>query len=69
MIKALGAKKNPKAERVSANFEQLALSNMLLTEAIFELLAEKGWLTGAEVLERIEKLRNETRLSHLPRLQ
>ena len=35
---------------------------MMLTEAIFELLAEKGILTGAEVKERVAKLKRETQL-------
>jgi hypothetical protein len=39
--------------RVTASVEELAHYNMLLTEAIFELLAEKEILTGAEVKERI----------------
>ncbi len=41
---------------------------MLLTEAIFELLAEKGVLDGEEVKQRIEKLKKETKIS-LQRLQ
>ena len=36
---------------------------MLLTEAIFELLAEKGILTGSEVKVRIQKLKAETKLN------
>jgi hypothetical protein len=35
---------------------------MVLTEAIFELLAEKGILTGSEVKDRIAKLNTETQL-------
>ncbi len=42
--------------------QEVALYTMLLTEAIFELLAEKGILTGVEVKERVTKLKNETRL-------
>jgi hypothetical protein len=37
----------------------VTLYNMFLTEAIFELLAERGILTGEEVKARVEKLRNE----------
>jgi hypothetical protein len=36
------------------------VDNMFLTEAIFELLAEKGILTGEEVLERVKKLKSES---------
>jgi len=36
---------------------------MMLTEAIFELLAEKGILTGVEVKERVQKLKAEIHLT------
>jgi hypothetical protein len=35
---------------------------MLLSEAIFEILADKGILQRAEVTERIKKLKNETKV-------
>jgi len=47
---------------VTAAPQELALYNMFLTEAIFELLAEKGILTGEQVKERIKKLKSETTL-------
>jgi hypothetical protein len=37
----------------------ITLYNMFLTEAIFELLAERGILTGEEVRAHVEKLRND----------
>ena len=49
--------------KVTASIEELAHYNMLLTEAIFELLAEKDLLTGAEVKERMQKLKAETTLN------
>jgi hypothetical protein len=49
---------------VTASVEEIAHYNMLLTEAIFELLAEKDILTGAEVKERIQKLKAETKLNY-----
>ena len=49
-----------KIGRVIAKLQEINLYNMLLTEAIFELLAEKGILAGEEVLERIKKLKSET---------
>ena len=52
-----------KTGEVTASIEELAHYNMLLTEAIFELLAEKSILTGAEVKERIQKLKAETKLN------
>jgi hypothetical protein len=51
---------------VTASIEEIAQYNMLLTEALFELLAEKDILTEAEVKERIQKLKAETKLSFRP---
>jgi glutamate synthase domain-containing protein 2 len=51
-----------KTGKVTATPEEVALYNMFLTEAIFELLAEKGILTGEQVKERIKKLKSETTL-------
>ncbi len=49
-----------KTGKVTATTQEIAYYNMFLTEAIFELLAEKGILTGEEVLERVKKLKSET---------
>ncbi len=57
-----------KRGQVTATLEEIALYNMLLTEAIFDLLAEKGVLTREEVKARIEKLKNETKVN-LTRIQ
>ncbi len=57
-----------KRGQVAATLEEIALYNMLLTEAIFDLLAEKGVLTREEVKARIEKLKNETKVN-LTRIQ
>ncbi len=51
-----------KTGKVTATPQEVALYNMFLTEAIFELLAEKGILTGEQVKERIKKLKSETKL-------
>jgi len=48
---------------VAASIEEIVQYNMLLTEAIFELLAEKDILSGAEIKERIQKLKAETKLN------
>ena len=50
----------------AVSVEMIAYQNMLLTEAIFEILAEKNILTGVEVLERIKKLKAETKLNFPP---
>ena len=52
-----------KTGNVTATPQEVALYNMFLTEAIFELLAEKGILTGDQVKERIKKLKSETTLN------
>jgi hypothetical protein len=52
-----------KDENVTASIDEITRYNMLLTEAIFELLAEKNILSGAEVLERVKKLQTETQLN------
>ena len=38
--------------RVTASIDELAVYNMLLVEAVVELLTERGVLTGEEVKER-----------------
>jgi len=48
--------------KVTATLQEIARYNMMLTEAIFEILAEKGILTGVEVKERVAKLKAETHL-------
>jgi len=49
-----------KTGKVTTTIQEVAYYNMFLTEAIFELLAEKGVLTGEEVLERVKKLKSES---------
>lgn len=48
---------------VTASIEELAVYNMLLSEALYELLADKGVVTRAEVTERIKKLKTETKVN------
>lgn len=50
---------DPKTGRVMASFEEMSLYNMVLVEALSELLVEKGVLDKGEVLERIQKIKNE----------
>jgi len=49
--------------KIKASVETMAYYNMVLTEAIFQLLEEKGLLTRREVKDRIDKLKVETKLS------
>jgi hypothetical protein len=55
-------KHDDKTGAVTTTIQEISYYNMFLTEAIFELLAEKGILTGEEVLERVKKLKSETPL-------
>ncbi len=50
---------DPAGRQVTATTEEIAVYNMLLTEAIFELLAERGILNGEEVKERVDRLKRE----------
>ncbi len=55
---------DPTGRYLTASTDEIALYNMVLTEALFELLAEKGVLTGEEVKARIEKVKKETTVLH-----
>jgi hypothetical protein len=52
-----------KEGKVKASIETMAYYNMILTEAIFQLLEEKGLLNREQVKERMEKIKAETKLS------
>ena len=41
------------------SIEEVAIRGMTLTEALYEILADKGVLTGEGVIERIKKLKSE----------
>jgi hypothetical protein len=45
--------------QVTASVAETAIYSMLLSQAIFEILEEKGLVTRAEVTERMNKLENE----------
>ena len=51
-----------KTGNVMATIREVARCKMVPTEAIFELLAGKGIPTGAELIERVTKLKKETPL-------
>jgi hypothetical protein len=52
-----------KTGEVTASIEEIAIYNILLSEALYELLADKGLVTRAEVTERIKKLKSETKVN------
>ena len=49
--------------KVTASLEEIAISNMILVEALVELLVEKDYLVPEEIKERVKKLRAETTLN------
>ena len=52
-----------KTGEVTTSIEEFAVYNMVLSEAMYELLADKGILTRAEVTARIKKLKRETKVN------
>jgi len=48
--------------KIKASVETMAYY-MILTEAIFQLIEEKGLLTRQQVKDRMEQLKAETKLS------
>ena len=46
--------------KVKASIEEIATYNMLLTEAIYAVLADKGIITKEEVMDRVQTLKKET---------
>ena len=53
-------------KKLTVTFEELAFSNMLTINALFELLTEKGVLSQQEILDRIKKLRAQTEGTEKP---
>jgi len=51
---------------VTASIAETAIYTMLLSQALFEILEEKGLVTHAEVTERMNKLENEIK-NRVPR--
>jgi hypothetical protein len=43
--------------------EEVTKRGMLLTDALYEILADKGILTGSIVIERIKKLKSEIKVT------
>jgi hypothetical protein len=55
-----GSNVDTKESKVTASVEEIAHYNMLLTEALYELLADKGIVSKEEVVERVRRLKTET---------
>lgn len=59
-------KEDQKTGKVTVSFEELAYTNMIVVEALVELLTEKGLLSRLEMEERVKKLRQETKVNFRP---
>lgn len=57
---------DPKAKKVTVSFEELAYTNMVVVEALVELLTENGLLGRLEIEERVKRLRQETKVNFRP---
>jgi hypothetical protein len=55
-------------ERLIEALQRSLLCNILLVDAIFELLAEKDLLSGSEVIERIKRFKLEA-MQQVQRIQ
>ena len=49
-----------KTGELTASIAETAIYTMLLSQALFEILEEKGLVTRAEVVERMKRLESET---------
>ncbi len=54
---------DPKSGKVTVSFEELAYTNMIVVEALVELLVEKNLLDRAAMAERVKKLKEETKVN------
>jgi len=55
-----------KTGRMKLSFEELAYTNMIVVEALVELLAETGVLDRGELEKRIKTLKQDTKVSFRP---
>ncbi len=53
-----------KAGQGGAAFKELVYSNMIMVEAVVELLVQKHVITGDEVIETVKKLREQATLNN-----
>ena len=47
--------------KIPNSVEEIARRGTLITDALYEILADKGVLTGEQVIERIKKLKSESK--------
>ncbi|HXQ25788.1 MAG TPA: hypothetical protein VN822_05205 [Candidatus Acidoferrales bacterium] len=54
---------DPRNDRLTASFEEMAYSNMIVVESLVQLLVEKGLLDQAEIIERVKEVRAKTTIN------
>jgi hypothetical protein len=52
-----------KSAKAPNSIEEVAIRSMALTDALYEILADKGIVTADRVIERIKKLKGEIKLN------
>ena len=55
-------KENPKTGRMTISFEELAYTNMIVVEALVQLVTERKMLTRQEIEERIKAVKRDMRV-------
>lgn len=53
-----------KKVQAPTSIQEIAIRGMAMSEALYEILADKGVLTGEKVIERIKKLKSEINVNH-----
>jgi hypothetical protein len=56
---------NDKKLQLPNSIEEVAIRGKAISEALYEVLANKGILTGDRVIERINELKNEVKVKTL----
>lgn len=56
-------KDDPATGRTQVSFEELAYSNLVVVEALVQLLKEKGVLTHEEVVKKVQEVKATTKMN------
>jgi hypothetical protein len=54
---------NDKEGQAPNSIEEISIRGKAISEALFEVLANKGVLTGVEIIERIKELKSEIKVN------
>ena len=54
---------NDKEVQAPNSIEEISIRGKAISEALFEVLANKGILTGVEIIERIKELKSEIKIN------